>query len=111
MGKKGAAGLQKTGTVVTAVGYGAAPFTEGASLALVPVGQGIEKTGTAIQFGFDLNDGKYKDTAFMIASEMVFGGLGKTIDKAADVGKITKTDQGVLNFFNEVLGKVTDFLL
>ena len=108
MARKSAPALQKTGTVVTAVGFGAAPFTEGTSLALVPVGQGIEKTGTAIQFGFDLHDGKYKDAGFTVVTEVAFGALGKTIDKAADAGKITKTDQGVLNFFSEAWGKVTD---
>jgi RHS repeat-associated protein len=53
--------LKKTATGVKVVAYCAAPFTEGASLALLPVAEATDKIGTGIQTEYDLKDGKYGD--------------------------------------------------
>ena len=102
--------LQTTGTVVTAVGYGTAPFTEGAGLALVPIGQGIEKTGTVMQLGFDVYDGNYKDALFTGTKELAFGKLGDVVGKAKKAEKITDTDAGIIGAFTEAWDKFTEFL-
>ena len=109
MARKSAPALQKAGTAITATGYVSAPFTEGAGLALVPVGQGIEKTGTVIQLGFNLYDGDYKDAAFTATKELAFGKLGDVVGKAKVAGKITKTDAGILGAVTEAWDKVTEF--
>lgn len=64
---------------------------------------------TGIQFAFDLKDGNYKKASFTLGSEVAFGALGKAVDNAADLGKITKTDQGILNFVSEGWSKLADF--
>lgn len=101
--------MQKIGSAVSAAGYVSAPFTEGAGLALVPIGSGIEKNGTAVQFGLDIHDGKFKDAAFSFGLEVVFGNIGNKVDKALDAGKITKTDKGIIGAVSDAWGKVSDF--
>ncbi|WP_443938746.1 hypothetical protein [Pedobacter sp. MW01-1-1] len=101
--------LEATGNVVTATGYFAAPFTEGASLALVPVGNGIGLTGTAIKFGLNVVDGNYKDAVFTAGKEALFGKFDNVIEGAKGAGKIVKTDAAILGFFNEAWKDVAGF--
>jgi len=94
-----ASGLQNIGTGVKAFGYGAAPFTEGASLTLVPIGEGIDLAGTAIDVSFNLADEQYGDAATKVGIEVVFGTTSKTIGKEA-VSKAWKSgEEGIMRFF------------
>lgn len=102
-------GLEVSGTVVTAAGYAAAPFTEGTSLSLVPVGETLNLAGTGINMGLDLYNGKVGDATYKAASTAAFHGLGKVVDKAQSAGKVTKTDGAIMNFFTETWNKVADF--
>ena len=102
-------GLETSGTAVTAIGYVAAPFTEGTSLSLVPVGETLGLAGTGINMGLDLYNGNVGDAAYKAVSTATSHGLGKVVDKAQSAGKVTKTDGAIMNFFMEAWNKVADF--
>jgi len=102
-------GLEISGTVVSGVGYAAAPFTEGASLSLVPIGAGLQETGSFINGTIKIGRGQYTDAAYSLGSGLIFGGVGKTLDKAKEAKTITRTDWGITSFFNDAWSKVSDF--
>jgi len=109
-GKLTGEGLEITGTVVSGVGYVAAPFTGGASLSMVPIGTAIQQTGSIINTTINIGQGEYADAAYSIGTGLVFGSVGKIIDKAEVTKTITKTDWGILSFFNDTWSKIADFI-
>lgn len=103
-------GLQVAGTATMVAGYGLAPVTGGASLGLVPVGTAIELVGTGLQVPEMIASGDHGRLAYTAGSVILFGGVGTVIKKAESVGKITKTDAGILNFINDAWNKTADFI-
>ena len=108
---RGAAdGLEVTGTVVKGVGFVAAPFTEGTSLVLVPVGEGIEDAGAAINFAMDIQEGNFDEAIASAGTTVLFGATGKKIKQMEDGGKLSKSDGGILSFLNEVGNQISNFI-
>ncbi|MBK1442731.1 RHS repeat-associated core domain-containing protein, partial [Parapedobacter sp. ISTM3] len=103
-------GLEVVGAATKTAGYLAAPFTEGGSLVLVPVGEAIEVTGTGLGLLPKISQGKYGDVLYTVGSNRLFGGITKAVDKAQAAGQITKTDGAILNFVNELWNKTADFI-
>ena len=102
--------LETTGAVVKGVGFVAAPLTEGASLALVPVGEGIEKTGTGINIMLDAAEGNYSSAAISLGTSYVFGSLSDEVKNMKDAGKLTKTDNAILQFIIESHNQVSNWI-
>jgi len=103
-------GLEVTGTVVKGVGFVAAPFTERTSLALVPVGEGIEDAGAAINFAMDIQEGNFDEAIISADTTVLFGTTGKKIKQMEDAGKLSKSDGGILSFLNEVGNQISNFI-
>jgi RHS repeat-associated protein len=102
--------LETTGVVVKAAGYLGAIPTQGGSLALVPVGEAIEKTGTGINLIVDASEGKYSDVAITLGSSFAFGAISNEVKNLKDAGKITKTDNSILQFVTESYNQVSNWI-
>jgi len=102
--------LETTGAVVKAAGYLGAIPTQGGSLALVPVGEAIEKTGTGINLIVDASEGKYSDVAITLGSSFAFGAISNEVKNLKDAGKITKTDNSILQFVTESYNQVSNWI-
>ena len=102
--------LETTGAVVKGVGYVAAPLTEGASLALVPVGEVIETTGTSINVAIDIQEGNNMSAITSIGSSALFGATGNGIKKLESAGQLSNVDGGVLGFINEIGNQISNFI-
>ena len=102
--------LETTGAVVKGVGSVAAPFTECASLALVPVGEGFEKAGTGIDIVLDATEGNYSSAAMTLGTSFVFGSVSHEVKKMKDAGKISNSDNSILQFVNESYNQVTNWI-
>ena len=102
--------LETTGAVVKGVGYVAAPFTEGASLALVPVGEAIEGAGTGVNFTIDIIEGKTESAIAAAGTQLLFGATAKGINRMEKAGQLSKPDKGVLGFLNEVANNISNFI-
>ena len=110
-GARGVAdGLEVTGTVMKGASFAAAPFTEGTSLVLVPVGEGIEDAGTAINFAMDIQEGNFDEAIASAGTTVLFGATGKKIKQMEDGGKLSKSDGGILSFLNEVGNQISNFI-
>ena len=96
------------GMATTVAGYVLAPVTEGASLALVPAGAAIELIGTGLQVPEMIASGDHGRIAYAVGSSGLFGGITKTIDRAASAGKISKIDKDILNFINEMWNRTSE---
>ncbi|SFC82679.1 RHS repeat-associated core domain-containing protein [Parapedobacter composti] len=103
-------GLKVVGAATKTAGYLAAPFTEGGSLVLVPVGEAIEVTGTGLQIPKMIAAGDNTRVAYTVGSTLLFNRVGSVVDKAGSAGKITKTDNSILNFVNEMWNKTADMI-
>ena len=55
-------------------------------------------------------EGEYGNLAYTMSSSLLFGGAAKVIDNATIAGKITKTDNVILNIINEMWEKTADFI-
>ncbi|NOU48635.1 MAG: RHS repeat-associated core domain-containing protein [Bacteroidales bacterium] len=102
--------LETTGATVKGVGYLAAIPTEGASMALVPMGEVVEDIGSGINFFLDLSEGKVGEAATTAGTKVLFGTTAKGIEKMESVGKLTKVDKGILGFLNETAGGISTFI-
>ena len=103
--------LETTGTVVKYGGYAAAPLTGGASLGLVPIGEGLEDTGVVIQVSVDViqmfqeeevDTDKLKVLLAEGAINVVFGKLGDSVKGLREAEKVSDVDQEVLNFLKNI---------
>ena len=99
----------------------AAPFTEGASLALLPLAEGMQITGKGMKIGVNLIDGNNLGAAQETVKIVVGKAIGKLSDKAISqsekVGNITNATEKVTQegafaaigkFFGKVVDKVTE---
>ena len=102
--------LETSGAVVKEVGFVAAPFTEGASLALVPVGEGIEKAGTDIDIVLNATEGNYSSAAITLGTSFVFGSVSHEVKKMKDARKISNSDNSIVQFVNESYNQVTNWI-
>lgn len=97
--------LANTGTALQAVGYTAAPFTEGASLTLVGVGEGFDAASGASSFVHDLSQGKGGSAAVTLGTTVIFGAAGKKVNK---LEQLTKVEKKIVSAEITTLSKVTD---
>ena len=67
----------------------AIPFTGGASLALVPIGEGMMTAATAISVVDDVSKGNYGSAATSIVLDRGFGALGKIVKDAKGIETLT----------------------
>jgi RHS repeat-associated protein len=67
----------------------AAPFTEGASLGLLPIAEGLQATGKTIKGAVNISDGNYLDAGIEGSSILVNKAIGKATDKIIDASKRT----------------------
>jgi len=69
--------LEKTGDKISIAGLVAAPFTEGASLPLVPLGERISTVGTGIKTAVNISDGNYFEIGVDLGKKLLNLGVGK----------------------------------
>lgn len=102
--------LETVGTAVT-LGYVAAPFTLGESMALVPIGQTVSAAGAGINATLDISEGKLVKAA---SSSIVFvggGALGNKVKSLEKVGEFTKESSGILQFVIDAHQKVASTII
>ena len=108
---------EKTGDALTGLGFAAAPFTEGASLALVPIGEQVSSAGLALQSGINYANGNFKESAGQVTvvgvSLLTNTLVGEAVAQSKKVGAITtvkegRTQEGILNFIGNLFGKTTE---
>lgn len=98
-------GLQKIGDGVALVGYGAAPFTEGASLSIAVVGEGISGVGTVVENVAKFSDeGATSENIIDAAVDIGFEILPAQVEKAIEK---TNLDKSTKNMLKAEVGKVT----
>ncbi|NOW98955.1 DUF6443 domain-containing protein [Mucilaginibacter sp. SG564] len=85
-----AGGLAISGTATAGAGYVFAPFTGGASLELVPIGEGISSLSSAISATKDVSDGHYGSALTTIALDRGFGSLGKVVEESKGITSVGK---------------------
>ena len=112
--------IDNTGDHLETAAIAAAPFTEGTSLALLPLAEGMQVIGKGMKIGVNLIDGNNIDAAKEGVKIIVGKTLGKFTDKAISqsekVGNITtkveKTTQtGVFAALGKVFSKVADKII
>jgi len=101
-------GLNNAGTAFQAVGYGAAEFTDGASLSLVAVGEGFDAAGTVSSVLHDLNKGETGSAMLTAALAVTFKVAGSDLAKAEKAAGLNATQKVVKNAELATLGKATD---
>jgi RHS repeat-associated protein len=73
--------IKKTGDAIAAIGYLAAPFTEGASLSLSAIGEVVSVAGSAVEHSAKLADeGLTKDNVSDIAVDVLFEVAPKPVE-------------------------------
>ena len=102
--------LESSGMIIKGTGYVAAPFTEGTSLSLVPIGEMVEDIGTGINFVIDIENGNTKKAFTSAGSRILFGTTGKGIKNLKKLDKLSKTDETILNFLNEIGNQISNFI-
>jgi RHS repeat-associated protein len=108
--KDGAEVVEGVGTGMKAIGYVAAPFTAGESMALVGVGEVLEDVALVANASLDVSNGKYGKAAVDGASRAVFGALGDKVKSAEKAGEFTKESSGILQFFTDAASKFSSTL-
>lgn len=110
--------VETAGDAITTTGYVMAPFTEGASLALVPIGETISTVGIGTQATVSVMNGEYDKTinlgiqasTSLITNKAADVAVNQTIKVAA--GNITEKEvlahRGVLGFIGEMWNKTVD---
>jgi hypothetical protein len=110
---------EASGDIITGVGYVAAPFTEGASLSLAPVGEGLSDLGKTMQgtvclFNKDFNgaiDNGVGIGTHTVTSSLVNASVNQTIKVAGNItSKEVLTQKGVLGSIGKLWDKVVDFI-
>ena len=114
--------IEDTGTVIKYGGYAAALISGGASLLLVPIGEGIENTGAGIQISVDLiemiKEGNVDQDQLIEWGEkglirVVFGkkGLDKILKNSKESEVITEQDEQILRFLKEMTEDISDWMI
>ena len=101
-------GLNNTGTLLQVAGYGLALPTDGASLALVPIGESFDLAGTASSVTHDVTKGDYQGAATSVVTTAVFGAAGKKLESLEKVGKLTGVQKTLLSAMTTTASKVLD---
>lgn len=103
---EGAAALQTVGLGVEIVGFAAAPFTGGATLGLVGIGETMQKTGLAIELGISASNGEVTNSQMInMGSSLLHAKLGTLINKLPNV-EYDLTSKSILQLFNSFFNKV-----
>jgi len=89
---------------------GAAVFTEGASLTLLPVSEGMQMTGKGLKIAVHVSDGNtegiLKEGGSVILNKALSKAGGKAIEKSKQVGNITtKSEEKIQEGFFAAIGK------
>jgi hypothetical protein len=88
--------LSNGGFLVQVLGYVGAVFTDGGTLPLVPVGEGMETTGTGLSVVGNVTQGKYKDEVVATGTTIIFGAGGKKLENLEQAGKLTTVQKTLL---------------
>jgi len=110
LAKKTANVMETTEVTLKGTGYFAAPFTDGASLALVPVDEVVEDVGTGINFMIDINDGKTEKALTTAGSRVLFGTTAKSIKSLKSANRLSSSNEGILKFLNEAGNQISNFI-
>jgi len=108
-----------TGDVITGTGYIAAPFTGGASLGLVPIGESISTAGKGAQAAVCVINHDYEGAADLgvqigtnfATNSLVNTAVNQTVKVAGNITeKEVLTQKGVLGFVGKLWEKTVDFI-
>ena len=112
--------LDKTGEIISDVGVLAAPLTEGVSLGLVPIGEGMSVAGKTIKAAVHLSEGNVEG-AIEEGANLVVGAVtntvtGTAIKQSKKVGLITNAkeeaiQEAVLGGTSSVVNKTSGVII
>lgn len=109
--------LENLGDAITWIGYGGAAFTEGTSLLLVPIGEGVSAVGTVMVTVVKLSDdGVTTEVVGTVMINLSTNGAGKLLDKLSKNGDVGGLDDiftrayvdGVIKLFETGANEVNE---
>ena len=99
---------QRVGDGVALVGYAAAPFTGGSSLALAAIGEGISMTGTLVEHTAKIQrEGMTAENMASVAVDATFELLPKPLEAVVNKSKLDLPAKKILRAEINKINKVT----
>jgi len=100
--------MEKTGTAIEVAGIVGLIPSEGSSSLLLPIGTGMNMSGTILNAGLDFSEGKNAEGINRLVIMAATAGLGTAIKSISNSAKLEKSSEKILKAHNVIYGEIAD---